>query len=188
MLWMQPSQTFSVFCFIMDKWFVCMCEYQPSFASPLIHLPPNCSGFNQEVSRSKTCAGEDSNPEMGQIQSTCKRMWTGDYLHKNLTVWVLGFFWWRSLFCVCFSCCRAVMCHRRTNFPLCSAKAAQLRKGRETPATGLNMKDFLFFFSFALERDSAQDCSWSLVDALLGKTSVSVWAKAAETSHTSNCS
>lgn len=138
---------------------VCMCECQPSFAlrhdgktnRPLIHLSPNCSGFNQEVSRSKTCAGEDSNPEMGQIQSTCKR--TCEQVTICIRTWLFGllFFWWRSLFCVCFSCCRAVMCHRRTNFPLCSAKAAQLRRGRETPATGLNMKDFpllLFFLCF----------------------------------------
>lgn len=45
-----------------------------------------------------------------------------------------------------------------------------------------------FFFSFALESDSARDCGWSSVDVLLGKMSVSVWAKAAETSHTSNSS
>lgn len=88
---------------------VCMCECQPSFAlrhdgktnRPLIHLSPNCSGFNQEVSRSKTCAGEDSNPEMGQIQSTCKR--TCEQVTICIRTWLFGLFFFlmtQSLLCL----------------------------------------------------------------------------------------
>lgn len=174
-----------------------MCECQPSFAlrhdgktnRPLIHLSPNCSGFNQEVSQSKTCAGEDSNPEMGQIQSTCKRTWTGDYLHKNLTVWVLVFFD-DAVSSVFVSPAAELWCVTGgPTFHFVLPKLLSWGREEKLQLLAWTWKTFsYFFFSFALERDSVQACGWSLVDALLGKTSVSVWAKAAETSHTSNCS
>lgn len=175
---------------------VCMCECQPSFAlrhdektnRPLIHLSPNCSGFNQEVSRSKTCAGEDSNPEMGQIQSTCKR--TCEQVTICIRTWLFGllffFLMTQSLLCL-FLLLQSCDVSQEDQLSTLFCQSCSAEEGKRN--SSWTWKTFpYFFFSFALERDSAQDCGWSLVDVLLGKTSVSVRAKAAETSHTSNCS
>lgn len=177
---------------------VCMCECQPSFAlrhdgktnRPLIHLSPNCSGFNQEVSRSKTYAGEDSNPEMGQIQSTCKR--TCEQVTICIRTWLFGLFVFfdDAVSSVFVSPAAELWCVTGgPTFHFVLPKLLSWGGEEKLQLLAWTWKTFpYFFFSFALERDSAQDCGWSLVDVLLGKTSVSVRAKAAETSHTSNCS